>query len=734
MTPGSLVRKLLAGALIGLGAAGLVCLVAWTGRLESTELLMYDWRMRLAADPASVSRDIVLVEINDTTIRDLEPVAGRWPWPRVVLSSLIDYLNRAPAKVVAIDFSFLEHDRILGYSYGGDTWSGKESDAALVDSVRQAPNVVLLADAIYEGVTGAPQQNAPARWNSAPYRLGPLIEERRVIVPPFQELTDAASGLGHNFLPLDPGGSARRMPPFVRSGDRYLPSLGVATALKALDVRPDEVTLGDRAVHIRDRVVPLVSTHVRNVDDPSKTHHQWTMLVKYRAPALVNGSRPYQSYEARHLLYSEEQINAGQNPMVDPSVFKDKIVFVGLTASGLVDVFQTPFNQPGQGKMPGIQVHASMADGVLSNQFIARAGSTSAVVTTIAVALVVGLMSALLPFVAALAGAVVIVGGWTMYAIAAFKQGTWVDMTQPMGASAIALFAGTAYRYFVEGREKRVVQKLFGRYVSRDVYSQLLKNPERAELGGARRDMSVLFSDIRGFTTVTERGDPEALVEQLNEYFSRMVAIVFRHGGTVDKFVGDMVMALFGAPLDDPSHPDHAVLTAVDMVKELGELNRKWVAEGKPALDIGVGVNSGEMIAGNIGSSSIMSYTVIGDNVNLGSRLESLNKQYGTRIIISGATRARLTLDLDIHPLGDVVVKGKSQAVAIFDVRLPSPLPAVGRGAARGGGAPASDELGGVPGAPPVNVRGAARGGGAPASDELGGVQGSPPVKKDVET
>ena len=174
---------------------------------------------------------------------------------------------------------------------------------------------------------------------------------------------------------------------------------------------------------------------------------------------------------------------------------------------------------------------------------------------------------------------------------------------------------------------------------------------------------------------MTEKGDPEQLVAQLNEYFSRMVDIVFRHKGTVDKFVGDMVMALFGAPLDDPQHAEHAVAAAVDMVRELGELNRKWAAEGRAALDIGVGINSGDMIAGNIGSASIMSYTVIGDNVNLGSRLESLNKDYKTRIIVSEATRARLTGTYDLRPLGEVVVKGKSRPVAIFEVRVSSPLP-----------------------------------------------------------
>jgi adenylate cyclase len=211
------------------------------------------------------------------------------------------------------------------------------------------------------------------------------------------------------------------------------------------------------------------------------------------------------------------------------------------------------------------------------------------------------------------------------------------------------------------------------------VIEQLMADPTRINLGGQRRDMTVLFSDIRGFTTVTEKGNPEELVAQLNEYFSRMVDVVFRHKGTVDKFVGDMVMALYGAPLDDVDHAEHAVAAAIDMVRELGELNRAWAARGMAQLDIGIGINSGDMIAGNIGSSSIMSYTVIGDNVNLGSRLESLNKDYKTRIIISDATRIRLKGDYDIRPLGDVVVKGKTRPVAIFQIVVPAPIQEVGQ-------------------------------------------------------
>jgi adenylate cyclase len=238
-----------------------------------------------------------------------------------------------------------------------------------------------------------------------------------------------------------------------------------------------------------------------------------------------------------------------------------------------------------------------------------------------------------------------------------------------MLALVFAYVGDLAWKYFVEGREKRQIKKLFSRYVSKDVYDQLVANPSLAALGGARRHMTVLFSDIRGFTTLSEKGTPEDVVAQLNQLFTRMVAVVFRHRGTVDKFVGDMIMALYGAPLDDDDHADHAVQTALAMTRTLDQMNEEWAREGKPRLDIGIGINTGDMIAGNVGSETIMSYTVIGDAVNLGARLESLNKDFGTRIIISEATRARLKGRYDIHPLGDVTVKGKSQPVAIFEVK-----------------------------------------------------------------
>jgi adenylate cyclase len=667
-----MLRKVAAG--LGLGALAaliVLALAASTDLLERQERTTYDWRMRLAARPDAVNKDIVLVEINDSTIRELEQYFGRWPWPRMAMAWVVDFLHRAPAKVVAIDVSLSERDKVLKYNIDGDEWSGYQSDQRFAEAVKQAGNVIMLADAVYEGIAGGEGDKDAAKWNGSGY-TGDLAVPRPLVLAPYQTLTDASAGLGHNFLTRDDDGPARRMAPFIKNGDKVLPSLGVAAALRAGGFTPADVTAQGRFLRIRDRYVPVLRQTVSGIE-------QHTMLINYRAPALVKAPsgelvRPYPSYEFRHLFMSEEQLLTGQKPMIDPAVFKDKIVFIGFTASGLMDVFGTPLSTEESGSMPGIQLHASMADSILANRFIKPATTRSRLATIFIAALTIGMLSAFLPFTTAAVASLAILGGWTWFTVNAFEKGLWLNMVQPLAVGGLALFFGAAYQYFVEGKEKRKVAKLFGRYVSRDVYAQLMANPDQAELGGRRREMSVLFSDIRGFTTVTERGNPEELVSQLNEYFSRMVEIVFKHKGTVDKFVGDMVMALFSAPLDDPEHANHAVQAAVEMVKELGELNRAWVAKGMTPLDIGIGVNSGDMIAGNIGSSSIMSYTVIGDNVNLGARLESLNKDYKTRIIISEATRARLTAEFDIRPLGDVIVKGKSKAVQIFEVKVPAPL------------------------------------------------------------
>jgi adenylate cyclase len=327
------------------------------------------------------------------------------------------------------------------------------------------------------------------------------------------------------------------------------------------------------------------------------------------------------------------------------------------------------FTVPLEGRMPGMQVHASVLDSILSSRFLQPAPRWVDIAVAVAAPVLTALAVTLLGVWAGLAASLALFAAFVAGSVATFAHGTWLRVVQPAAAVAVAAFAGVAYHYLVEDREKRKVKRLFSRYVSKDVCEQLMADPSRARLGGSRRTMSVLFSDIRGFTTFSEKGEPEAIVAQLNEYFTRMVAVVFDHRGTLDKFVGDAVMALFGAPLDDEDHAEHAVQAALVMQEELARLNERWAAEGRPTLEIGIGINSGEMVAGNIGSDTIMSYTVIGDAVNLAARLESLNKQYGTRLIVSEATRSSLKGRYHMRALGEVVVKGKTQPVAVYECR-----------------------------------------------------------------
>ena len=662
-------RKAVAGILIGLAAAVLVLgidlafrLLGRTGGItpfQTVELKTYDWRLRRTARPETARQDIALIEINEYSLRNLEPYVGKWPWPRLVHGELVEYLSRAPAKVITYDVNFAEADGRTGFDYGGSVVTGKESDEAWADAIKAAGNVVLLADATYEA-----SLSGGATVPDAGYRIGNAIRERPVIFPPFPSIAGVAAGFGHNLFSLDPDGPIRHMAPFVRTADRALPSLGVAAAIRALGVKPEDVHLDDKVLHIGNRAMPVSTVAVPTTD--SVDTYVWS-LIDFRGPAQLPtlDGNTYPTYSFFDLLSSEEQLRANQKPQVDPSVFRNKIVFVGATAAGLYDAFETPF---ANGRSPGIYVHAAVADDILSNRFMRPEAPAFTFTTVLLLALIVGVIGTRVPAWWATAATAIVLSGFALGVTRAFAAGYWLNLSQPTLAGSLALFGGVGYQYFIEGREKRKMKRLFGQYVSKDVYDQLVNNPALARLGGQRREMTVLFSDIRGFTSVSEKGEPEDIVQTLNEYFTRMVDIVFKHKGTLDKFVGDMVMALFGAPLDDVDHAEHAVDAALEMIDELLKLNERWTAEGRPALDIGIGINTGPMIAGNIGSEAIMSYTVIGDAVNLGSRLESLNKNYGTRIIISDATRAALPDRYIYRPLGDVVVKGKTRAVAIFEV------------------------------------------------------------------
>jgi adenylate cyclase len=620
--------------------AGVLGLLPIVGNIE---LDTYDLRVAATARPAAPSEQIVLVAIDNESLRRMEPLVGRWPWPRLVHATLIDYLAAAGAKVIAYDVLFAERD-IRKFMVADTEWTGDESDAALVGSSRRAGNVIHAAEAASIELVDpsrALAENLEAPALNVRLSQGGCVERRPRVTPPFPALAQASRGIGHTLLTLDSDGPVRRIAPIVQIGERTLPSFSMATVMAT----------GEAPV-MRVEAAP---------------DGQCSALIPWRGPAYNAGGMPtFNSYSFYDLFYSQQQLIEGQKPGIDPALFKDRIVVVGVSAEGLHEVFTTPFPV---GEINGPEVHANLIDAMLADRSIVRAPAWVGVALVAAGAAIIGAAGWFLN--AWLTGAVALglAAGLFGIAFAVFARGVWIPITVPALAIIFAFVGDLAWKYVVEGRDKRLIKKMFSRYVSKDVFDQLVANPSLAALGGARRNMTVLFSDIRGFTTMSEKGTPEDVVAQLNELFTRMVAVVFDHRGTVDKFVGDMVMALYGAPLDDEDHADHAVQTALAMIRTLQEMNGQWQAQGKPTLDIGIGVNTGDMVAGNIGSDTIMSYTVIGDAVNLGARLESLNKDYATRIIISEFTRARLKGRYDIHPLGEVVVKGKTRPVAIFEVK-----------------------------------------------------------------
>jgi adenylate cyclase len=496
------------------------------------------------------------------------------------------------------------------------------------------------------------------------YDPGPGFQPRRVALP-FAELAGAAAGVGHNLLQKDPGSNfARRMLPFVDATGVAVPSLGVAAALAYQAIDPKQVVMDERHLRVGDARLPLLDIPAQYSDGTVLQSRQALLRFRSTTAHPDGSSSVFPSYSMFDVLLSADQLASGRDPAIPLSAFAGKLVFVGTSAAGTYDSYATPISD----NAPGVELHATMADNLLSRRFMRRASPSAELALVAGAAIVTGVVSTVFPAVWGSVIVGVLAAGLMAWLVRQVGQGVWIASVAPLTGIGLALFGGVTWQYLVEGRGKREMRRLFGRYVSKDVIEQLTADPSMAVLGGQRRTMSVLFSDIRGFTAASEHGQPEAIVAQLNEYFSHMVEVLFKHQGTLDKFVGDMVMGLFGAPLSDARHADHAVAAALEMTSRLATLNARWKAEGKPALDIGIGINSGEMIAGNIGSEAIMSYTVIGDAVNLGARLESLNKDYGSRILISQATRDALTTTVATRLIGPVVVKGRQQPVTVYEV------------------------------------------------------------------
>lgn len=352
---------------------------------------------------------------------------------------------------------------------------------------------------------------------------------------------------------------------------------------------------------------------------------------------------------------------------VAPEFFNDKIVLVGATSADLHDNQMMPFSL-GQA-MAGVEIHANALNTILGADWLREASSWNVLGFIFLLALAVGLIFSLTPrlWLAALLSFIV----WLAYllgALVSFGQGLILNLVYPSLAFVVSLIVILAYYYFSESQAKRYLRQSFQFYLAPGVIEEIIKNPASLKLGGQKKDMTVLFSDIRGFTTLSEKTDPEKLVALLNEYFTAMTEVILQTGGVLDKFIGDAIMAFWGAPQEAPNHASLACETALKMTERLAILKKDWAKRGLPEINIGIGLNSGEMVVGNIGSTDRFNYTVIGDNVNLASRLEGLNKQYQAGIIISQFTYERVKDNFTCEYLDKVNVKGKEVPVEIYKI------------------------------------------------------------------
>lgn len=347
--------------------------------------------------------------------------------------------------------------------------------------------------------------------------------------------------------------------------------------------------------------------------------------------------------------------------------FNEKIVLIGFTASGVDDSFMVPISDEA---MPGVEIHANLVQSILTRDFIYYQDDVSTVCIIFLFALLTGLF--LFRFrihIATVFIAVIFIAYFSLSLLLIFDNyGIIINILFPLFSISLVYVALVAIYYRTEEKSRKWITSIFGKYVSPVVIDDLIKNPDRINLGGEKRNITVFFSDIRGFTSISESISPEELVRLLNEYLTEMTSIIIKDQGLVDKYMGDAIMAFWGAPLDQPDHAEMACSSSLEMIDKLRDLQKKWKKEGIPSFEIGIGLNSGEVIVGNMGSTNRFDYTAIGDNVNLGSRMEGLNKIYGTNVIISGNTQKIIKENFETRKLDAVKVKGKKKPILIYEL------------------------------------------------------------------
>ena len=658
---------------IGLGLALVVIFLLDAGQwielplIGRLEAIVYDTRLVLTM-PRTIDKHIVIVDIDEKSLAEREKGGeGRWPWPRNRLAVLLDELfDHYRIAVLGFDVVFAERDESSGLgvlqqlaqkelrSVGSFQSTLRQLQPQLdydqIFAAQMRGRPIVLGYTFIRGEDAGTKGMLPSPTLAAGTFAGKTINFYKAsgYTANLAGLQQAAMSGGHFNLEPDADGILRRVPMLAEYNGAYYEPLSLAMVRLILGSPP--VTPGYPAEKIWSK---------------NYSGLEWLQVGPLHIPVdeKVSALIPYRGRQHSFDYVSAVDVINERAPLDE---LKGKIVLVGTTAPGLLDLRATPVDTV----YPGVEVHANMISGMLDGNikqkppYVIGAEFMVLLVAGVALALLLPLLNPFKALVTTLIALLLLISTNIMV----FHYG---NLVLPLASSLVLttlLFAlNMSYGFFVEARGKRQITGLFGQYVPPELVDEMASNPEQFSMAPRAQELTVLFSDVRGFTTISESLSPEDLAIYINEYLTTMSLVIReRHRGTLDKYIGDAIMAFWGAPIQNPDHAKYAVFAALDMQKEATALNEKFKARGWPTFKIGIGINSGVMRVGDMGSQIRRAYTVMGDAVNLASRLEGITKEYGADIIVGEATKNAVA-DVVFRELDQVRVKGKDEAVAIYE-------------------------------------------------------------------
>ena len=627
--------KFIALTLLSLGLSLLLTEKLLVNVFNFFEERSYDFRYKYLISEKSgndIPDRFVLVDIDEESLKHL----GRFQqWPRSYTARVIENISRDRPAAILPDILFIERDR------------EPQQDSLLVEATRKS-GVVFNPLNIAPGSIDTEEKSKdyfsallPEGWESITEKLTDTVPVRGNVSGPFNELAEASGGLGFTNLIYE--GAVRSVHLFFKSGQTVYPSIALAIAVNVLGITPDEIkvepgkflTLGDRIISIDKRC---------------------RIFVKYLGK--------YQTF--RYVPFYMVL-----NGMVGKGSFQDKIVIIGASSAGLGDLKAVPFDSV----LPGMEIHATVLQNLLTGEVLTKTGKWTGFII---IALLIGFITLFSLYLRPLYSAIFLGFICMAYFTASYftleTYGLWIELIRPEFSIILAFVVTITFQYATEEREKKRLRNIFRHYVNDDIISDILKNPDTLALGGKSIELSILFMDIESFTALSEGLEPEELVNLLNSYLGRSTDIILEHEGILDKYLGDGLMAVFGVAKPDMNHARAACLTALEIIRNFDEISIKMEKTIGTFIRSRIGIATGRVVAGNIGSNIRMEYTVIGDTVNSASRLEGLNKQFGTRIIISEATKNLAGDMFTTRELDRVRLRGKNIPLTSFELISDSPL------------------------------------------------------------